>query len=434
MSDARELDFAAQMELLPALPAIVHHILKVAESPDSSASDLAEVLMADQAVTAKVLRVANSPFYGSGREISELSRAVVRLGSVAIRNIVIAVCAKRTVSAIAGDVPEHAVLWRHGVAVAAAADLIARRIGMNNPEEAYVGGLLHDIGQLPMAVFRPQEFRTVFEAQGRGTRFLALERSYIGMDHTQAGYRLLSRWGLPTALCDVVRRHHEMSPGEGESQSDLVLVVMLADSLAQMIGLGFDIPVTDTGRSDAAARLLGLGQDDLVGIARQLENRVEEMSIMVGGLEFAPGLKAKHQAAIWIGPPDDAPVLGRLLLESAGFDLAMIEAGGFDPNRDQADLYIVALPSVKAIEAQRLAFGLAGVERQVLWLAPASEGYVRTVECHTESGRSGKVCHISRNFSAFDLDWALQEMGGRSFAGRRQAVLPTGDRIGDQAA
>ena len=155
MSLAAEKTFVDRISKLPPLPAIAQQILAVTGSSDSSGSDVARVLRGDPAIAAKVLQVANSPFYGASQEISQLSRAATRLGVTAVQSLVLGMCARRTMSANTLHRSEHETLWHHATAVAAVCELIARRARFRPVEEAFVAGLLHDTGQLAMLTLQP---------------------------------------------------------------------------------------------------------------------------------------------------------------------------------------------------------------------------------------------------------------------------------------
>lgn len=409
MTTATKTKFIDQIESLPPLPTIVQRILAVTESPDSSADDVAKVLSGDPAVAAKVLRVANSPFYGMSRQVTQVSRAVVMLGSVAVRNLVLGICARDALASPGSHVPEHATLWRHSIAVGSASELIARELGLKPSEEAFVAGLLHDIGQLAMATFQPETLRTVFQEQGRGVRFLTLERQHFGIDHTEAGCKILTQWGLPEALCRVVRQHHQQEIRPDDPQARLLAVVILADTFAHMLGIGFDLPVGRFRRAVVSAELLGLCESDQFRILERLERRVDEATEMFAGADAANNKPAASTSkrAIWISRKDvSSRHISQLLLEHHGYAVTCIAPDDVERDLAPDDLVVVDLPPQEQANATQIALGLArqGHRRIVILIDPIETEAPR--QCDPNTG----VCHIPRLFTAFDLKWIEEQL------------------------
>ncbi len=408
LSSVKAPSFIDQIDALPPLPAIVEQILEVSESPNWSAIDLAKVLSGDQAVAAKVLRVANSPFYGARGNVTEVSRAVVRLGSVAVRNLVIGIRARDALPSSSAHEREHALLWRHSIVAAASCDLIARRIGFQRPEEAFVGGLLHDIGQLAMVTFQPKAFQEVLKAQGTGVRFLELERSLLGLDHTQAGSRILTRWRLPCVLSLVARHHHDQGPPEGDSDARLLAIVMLGDIFAHLVGVGLDVPVGSSQRAVALAQFLKMSDSDQVNVIGRLEGRIQETMEMFDvtdttSMTMEP---VSPRGAIWVADDGSIPnPIGQLLLEQQGYEVRRVAPTNLASDVSHDDLIIIDL-SEGANAARGLARVLVerGLRKVVVFFNPGEEGGVRQRD--SEIG----VCEIPRFFTAFDIRWVEKEL------------------------
>ena len=409
MTTATKTKFTDQIESLPPLPTIVQRILAVTESPDSSADDVAKVLSGDPAIAAKILRVANSPFYGMSRQVTQVSRAVVMLGSVAVRNLVLGICARDAFPSPVPHAPEHAILWRHSIGVGSASDLIARELGLKPSEEAFVAGLLHDIGQLAMAILQPETLRAVFQEQGRGVRFLTLERQHFGIDHTEAGCKILAQWGLPEALCRVVRQHHQQEIDPDDPQARLLAVVILADTFAHMLGIGFDLPVGSFRRAVFSAELLGLSESDQFRILERLERRVDEAAEMFAGADAGNSKPAgsTSKRALWMSwQPVSSRHISQFLLEHHGYEVSGVAAdhAGCDPSPD--DLVVLDLPPERQEEAEKIALALArqGRRRIVILIDPIETEVPR--RCDPKTG----VCHIPRLFTAFDLKWIEEQL------------------------
>jgi len=408
MTVANKAGLLEQIESLPPLPAIVRRVLEVTKGSDSSADDVARVLSEDQAIAAKILRVANSSFYGTERQVTQISRAVVMLGSVGVRNLVLGVAARDAFKSGTVQTPEHTTLWRHSIATASAAELIARQVRYKPPEEAFVAGLLHDIGQLAMVTFEPESFRAIFREQGHGVRFLTLERSHFNLDHTEAGFQILTRWRLPEAICQVALHHHEREIGDNEPLAQLLAVVMLADTIAHLMGFGVDMPVGRLKRAETSARLLALDDSEQMRIISGLSHRIEQANEMFASVDTARHHREPTVAkrAVWVSPEStDHRSISQLLLEHHGYEVLRVSPGDLYSGLSPDDLAIFSLSEENA--AVRLASDLTrrGHHRIVLLSDPADGATLRRRDVETG------VCFIPRLFTAFDIHWIEEQLG-----------------------
>lgn len=264
---------------LPALPKAACHIMAVIEDPRTTATSLEKALAMDQALTAKVLRIANSPFYGAVREIRTVSEAIVRLGFVAIRNWTL-VTAARSVFLAPGAGMLYQRIWKQSVLSAMAAQLVAQNAGGREPESVFIGGLMQNIGQLVLARSHPELFHEILaESAESGRPYHDVERGVLGFDHGELGAHLIREWNLSPELEDAVRWHHRF--GEEEARNT---------RMAAMIALGEEIALctsasgepgqdeTDTEElaatihAGAAASFLGLSEAGVDQLLQAAEN------------------------------------------------------------------------------------------------------------------------------------------------------------------
>jgi len=230
-----------QVRDLPALPAAVVRVMHLTDDPKAGMADVARALASDQALAARVLKLANSAFYGSSRRISTVSEAVITLGMRTTRNLVMATsCQGMLERNVAGYALPPGALWRHSLACASAAQALAIRARYRATEEAFVAGLLHDIGKVVLNTYLKDQFARVFlrAAQGDMT-FAEAEREVLGFDHAQAGACLLERWSLPASLVTAVRWHH--APLQSPSPSLLPCLVHVADAVCLTLGVGLGL-------------------------------------------------------------------------------------------------------------------------------------------------------------------------------------------------
>lgn len=230
-----------RVEDLPTLPSVVAAVEEAIRSRESSAEDIAEIIAEDPSITSNILRVANSAYYaGSVGRISSVSAAVARLGYEETRRLCTTVAVIRTFGPM-GQHLDHRQFWKHSIVAAIATRVIGSYCTPAPPfgeDEAWVAGLLHDIGALVLDQYFPDlflEIRQVADEQCRP--YAEAELSVLKIDHGQIGGRLLDRWNLPPSVVAAIALHHQPSCAEVETRP-LVQAVHLADSICTALGIG----------------------------------------------------------------------------------------------------------------------------------------------------------------------------------------------------
>lgn len=223
---------------LPSLPQIVTRLIRVVNSPDSSAEDAAKLIQKDPALTSKMIRLANSAFYGIPRSISSVSSAVVILGFNTIRSLVLSASVMKMFSgSITGGIDKN-LFWKHSIATAIAAKLIVRHflnVRMMDPESAFCAGILHDISKLIFNEYVYDEYREACEhARNSKISILEAERLVLGIDHAEVGRIISDKWALPLDLEYSLVHHHR--PSNADKLKELVATVHMADIMAHRIG------------------------------------------------------------------------------------------------------------------------------------------------------------------------------------------------------
>jgi putative nucleotidyltransferase with HDIG domain len=224
---------------LPTLPTVIPQVLRIVENRRSSAGDLARVIGADQSLASRILRLANSAFYGFRREITSISHAVVLLGYDTVKSMVLAATVFDTLrDGDSGKTFDRQGFWLHAVATATAARTVARGLRLVDPDQAFVGGLLHDIGKV---VLDRYFFRRYAEAAKLAGELPCLireaEEIIFGVDHAEVGRWLAERWRLPRAIVEPIAFHHLPSAGAPEHWG-LSATIHLADVVARNAGIG----------------------------------------------------------------------------------------------------------------------------------------------------------------------------------------------------
>lgn len=220
---------------LPALPKAACHIMAVIEDPKTTATRLEKALAMDQTLTAKVLRIANSPFYGAVREIRTVSEAIVRLGFVTIRNWTV-VTATKSVFLAPGAGALYQKIWRQSVLSAMASQLVGQALGIREPEGLFIGGLMQNIGQLVLARSHPQLFQEILiQSETLNKPYHEVENKMLGFDHGALGALLIQDWNLSEELEQAVRWHHKFEDDDA-SESRLAAMIALGEEIAACTG------------------------------------------------------------------------------------------------------------------------------------------------------------------------------------------------------
>lgn len=256
--EAAVLDCLRSVTGLPTLPAVAGALGRRLGSPDVSAAEIANLLGHDQALTARVLRLANSAFYAPREPVRSPQQAVVLLGLSTVRAITL----KASVFT-AFPIAEARPFWLHSLGTACAARAIARLTGLTPSDDAFVMGLLHDIGKLALAEHLPEAYRLVRARVARdGGLIRDAEVAELSCDHAAVGSFLCGHWSLPIEFRSAIAGHHDLDRGDGQHQP-WAACLHLADILARalMIGNGGDhaMPRLDP----RALKMLALGFDDL---------------------------------------------------------------------------------------------------------------------------------------------------------------------------
>jgi putative nucleotidyltransferase with HDIG domain len=265
---------------LPAAPAVISAAIKMTSDLQSNISDVCKVLASDQSLTAKVLRLSNSPYYGRCKRVATLQEALVVLGFVTVRSLIIATSAYSMFNRRDPNSSE-CKLWRHSLATAIGARLIAERINHPEKEEVFVGALLHDIGKLVLLQKMPAPYgRIVNEVERKATSFKRVESQVLGFDHTDVASLLLAEWSFPGNLVEAVRRHHQpLSFGSG-NPAPIAQVINLADYMAKNLGVGFNDERVKDFIQLKSARLLALDSKTLNLLFEKLQEEYQaEMRI-----------------------------------------------------------------------------------------------------------------------------------------------------------
>jgi len=222
---------------LPTLPTVIAKMLELVDNPKTSASSLSNLVSRDQVLTAKILKMANSSFYAFPRQIATVKLAIVVLGFENVKEMALSLSVLNTFKGENSSHFDNSLFWQHSIAVGACTRMLARDSCYRLAGEAFVAGLLHDIGKVVLNQYLPSEFakiQSLIFDEGFSTESAELE--ILGVTHAEVGGWLAERWNLPEILVEGIKYH--MHPELCPRNAELPLMVYLSDYLATQCGLG----------------------------------------------------------------------------------------------------------------------------------------------------------------------------------------------------
>ena len=225
---------------IASLKGTIISIIEIINDPKSNLNDLKELLQLDPPLTARVFRVANSPYYAAPRPLHEIEEAVVWIGFDALQEIVLTQKYSEILKncrRVKGFSPE--TIWKHCLAVALLSKMIMRKEFGLKGNDAYAAGLLHDIGLIVEDQLQYDDFGKVMQEVVDGHQeILTAERSILGFDHADVGRMLAEHWNFPHAFADVIGSHHDPTMGVADD-GRIVKVLYVADFLSFEAGFGY---------------------------------------------------------------------------------------------------------------------------------------------------------------------------------------------------
>lgn len=268
-----------------SLPLFYERLNETINHPRSSIDDISRVITEDQGLTARLLRLANSPMFGCYARVDSIMKAVTIIGTQQLRDLALAASVMGVFKGIPEDLLNMTSFWRHSISCGIIARSLAVYLRESNVERLFVAGMLHDIGQVVLATARPGVSRELLEAhRDDGRLYLEMERERLGFDHAELGGALLKKWKIPASIGEPVACHH--GPGAAEQFRLETSLIHLADIICQALELGqgaeWGVPPLD----EAAWERLGLSPHMLGIVLKQSEAQIAEtFAIMSGGAD-----------------------------------------------------------------------------------------------------------------------------------------------------
>lgn len=255
---------------LPTLPGIITKITELEAMQNTSTADMARIIASDQILSAKVLRLVNSPFYGFSRRVSTIANALILLGVNVIKSLVL--------TSSIFEIMEKTVmgLWQHSLATAVAANTIAKHLQLQDIEEITTAALLHDIGKVVITVHLQQDYKKLLDhVRDEDSTCYEIERIMLHTDHAEVGQWLADSWLLPQKLQEPIACHHAIE--KSSTYRLTTAIVHYADIIIKARGIGFSGDDIVSPIHPLAKQELNIDAAMLADIITSLEARLDEV-------------------------------------------------------------------------------------------------------------------------------------------------------------
>ncbi|HEB88890.1 MAG TPA: HDOD domain-containing protein [Deltaproteobacteria bacterium] len=269
---------------LPTMPAIAGKVVQAVDNPDSSIDDIRSLIEQDAAIAARILKISNSALYGFPSEIQSLSHAISLLGTMTVRNLVLAASMKETYKRFG---LMEKLLWQHSSLAGPVAAMLAGYRGIAlDPDIAFTAGLMHHIGKTALANSHRDQYEQVMATvYNEGRSFTDVENEVFGFSHAELGAAVVQQWGLPDSLVLTIQYHHspERLTQLDEEDARLCALTTVTSLCLSKLGVGRSRPIDDLDLNEQPAwAFLDLGPHDVEPILNACAERVKESQAIVG--------------------------------------------------------------------------------------------------------------------------------------------------------
>ena len=277
MTETKIEEIMANVDSFPSMPGAGTKLLSMLKDPDTDASKIEDVLKYDPGLTANILKMTNSAYFGLPQKIGSVKQAFLLLGWKRVTQLVLA----SSVSAVL-DKPVQGYnfspgeLWRHSIAVSITAEGLVKELEVSGVGEFFTTALLHDIGKMVLGGFIKEDLEAIEDITSQGLPFVVAEQMVLGTDHAEIGAKILTNWSFPPEVINAVRWHHD--PDSPEEPNSLVDIVYLSNVLCQATGIGVDEDAQQEELSPATLERLGVEFEQLEPISEKVSQWVDELS------------------------------------------------------------------------------------------------------------------------------------------------------------
>lgn len=267
---------------IPTLPVVATRVTELINDPNSSSAEIADVLKKDQVLTAKVLKLINSPYYGIPGEVTDIKRALAYLGFNTLAQLVLSVSVISMFNESKNSRFSLELFWKHALGTAVASEIIAKKTDYPKPEECFTCGLLHDIGKIVLYKIAPNEFTRIIEMTEREKiSFREAEQKLEIPSHGYLGDYIADKWRLPLVIRSSIRYHHtDVTQMETilDSIKRAVQTVSLANQLVVKTNIGYSGDASGGLVTEALMKPLGLIEADLPPLVLRIQKDIDNAS------------------------------------------------------------------------------------------------------------------------------------------------------------
>ncbi|HDD44974.1 MAG TPA: HDOD domain-containing protein [Candidatus Desulfofervidus auxilii] len=266
-----------KVDQIRPLSKTVQEVLKIINAEPNNVEEVKKVVLKDQALTTNILKVCNSAYYGLSQRVSNLSHAIILLGFQTVKKILLAVSLKSTLDRKI-DVYDlkRGELFKHALACALTAELIAKEKQYKDPEVVFTAALLHDLGKVVLDQCAFEQFALIMNKVAKEKKaFWIVEKEILGFDHAQIGGLIAQRWKLPQILIEAITLHH--SPEKAKFTPEVVSIVHIADVICSMLGIGCGVDGLNNPIHPYALSLLAFNSSEIDNIVEKLPEFIEEI-------------------------------------------------------------------------------------------------------------------------------------------------------------
>jgi putative nucleotidyltransferase with HDIG domain len=252
----------------PSMPAAALKLLTLLKDENTSNAQIEQILRYEPGLTANILKLTNSAFFGLPTKIGSIRQAILMIGWKKLTQIVLASCVSAIIDKpVQGYDLSAGDLWRHSVAVSVASETLAKELKLPVSEEVFTAALLHDVGKMVLGRYVKEDIAVIDGEEMQDVPFEQVERSMFGIDHAEIGANILRRWSFPPAMISAVRWHHE--PDSAPKPGPMIDVVHVADVLCLMSGIGVGREGLQYRPSPTACERIGLTEEHLERVVSQ---------------------------------------------------------------------------------------------------------------------------------------------------------------------
>lgn len=266
------------VEKMPALPKVTQKALEKLDNPYSTAKSVAEEISKDIVLAGRILRIANSAFYGFPRSIKSIHDAIIILGFDTVRNLIIAATVNVLFSdKMSGYAIKSGELWRHSLGCAICAETVAKSINLDG-DEAFVSGLMHDVGKVVMDKAMAEESKKILELViNDNMTFHQAELEVVGYDHAEIGSKIAIKWNLPVSIVRAIQFHHK--PLALKQGPEMAAIVRFSDAACLTYGIGIGGEEFNIDSEKGLLKVLGLSQTAATDLVEELGEKISDLSI-----------------------------------------------------------------------------------------------------------------------------------------------------------